>query len=45
MSSSLLSNDDQTKVRVRSMARAVAEAYYNARAALGFPMCAEVQHG
>lgn len=32
-------------LRVRSMARAVAEAYYNARAALGFPMCAEVQHG
>ncbi|MCP5143600.1 MAG: glycine--tRNA ligase subunit alpha [Gammaproteobacteria bacterium] len=28
-------------LRVRTLARAVAQAYYDARAALGFPMCAE----
>ncbi len=32
-------------LRVRTMARAVAQAYYQAREALGFPMCREVTHG
>jgi glycyl-tRNA synthetase alpha chain len=30
-------------LRVRNLARAVAEAYYAAREALGFPMCQESQ--
>ena len=31
-------------LRVRALARAVAQEYYNARKALGFPLCARVNH-